>query len=490
MRKNRILNVNDLISHGNIEGRTAILKILEAGLEAADPYKNTKRLIHLENGKLIVGHEHFEPKGAPVTKKEVYNLSKVENIFVIGAGKGCQRVAKALEESLKDRLTDGHVIDKKGNDVILKKIKVTLGGHPLPDKDCVRGSERILEIVENVGKKSLIFTITTNGVSSLLTLPAPEVSLEDIREITYKMQIEKGAPTSDLNPIRNHLDMMKGGRISNYIHPSKMIHIVADDPGEYNYLMNKNFWIATLPDSSTFKDAIFLLKKWKIWHAVSSAVREYLINAPLERETIKIKEFKEMSFQIFGVMPKEEGMIPTACEKARKLGFNPIVIAKNLQAEASQAGLIIATIAKTIEQTNKPFAQPCALFTSGELLVTVGKEKGVGGRNQEFVLSAALKVIDSKKIVMGAVDSDGTDGPGTTLLKGTRAFPCLAGGVIDGKTVNEARKVDVNILKALKRHNTTPTLLKLKSGIITTNSISLDDISVTLIGMPQTNEED
>jgi len=477
----RIENEDVLVSHGNVSGRKAVLEILEAGLEAADPYNNTRRLLRLDKGKLIVGNKGFEPRGSFKTGDEVYDLSKVGNIYVFGAGKGCQRVSKAIEDTLGDRLTGGHVIDKKGNDIILKRVGVTLGGHPVPDEDCVRGCEKILEMTKSIRENDLVFTVAANGVSSLLTMPVPGVSIEDVRTVTYIMQIERGAPTQDLNPIRNHLDMMKGGRISSYIYPARMIHIIAFDPGEYDQLMNRNLWLHTLPDCTTFRDAVVILKKWNAWNEVPLSVRRHLEAANPRYETLKAKDFEKMSFRIFGVMPNHIGMVPAAKKKAEELGFRPIILAERLQAEASQAGLVVASIARTIEQTGQPFEPPCALFTSGELLVTVGKEEGVGGRNQEFVLSAAQRISGSKNIVMGAVDSDGTDGPGTQFVKGYDDIPCLTGGIVDGETVKRAEELGVNVLEELRRHNATAALWKLKSGIVAIQGISLGDLSVTLI---------
>jgi glycerate 2-kinase len=210
----RIQNMATLLSTGNVSGRKAMVQILEAGLQAADPYHNARRLIRIEGGKLIVGNPDFEPTGSPRTGDQVYNLSEIRNIYVAGAGKGIQNVARAMEEILGDRLTGGHVIDKKGHPVILKKIGVTLGGHPAPDDDCVRGCEKILELTKGLTERDLVFTCVANGVSSLLTLPASGLTLEDLRQTTLVTQIERGMTTRELNPIRNHLDRMKGGRIS------------------------------------------------------------------------------------------------------------------------------------------------------------------------------------------------------------------------------------------------------------------------------------
>lgn len=477
----RILNLESLASHGNVRGRKALLEVLEAGLQAGDPYQNTRKLLRVENGKLIVGNRDFEPAGSPKTGDEVYDLTQVGRIYVFGAGKGVQRVAKAIEDVLGDRLTGGHVIGKHGDEIILEKIGVTLGGHPVPDEGCVRGCQSILQMCRGLRKEDLVITVAANGVSSLLTLPAPGVSLEDVRQVTYMMQIERGVPTGDLNPVRNHLDLMKGGRLSRYIQPARAIHIIVFDPGEHDLLMRRNLWLHNLPDCTTFQDAVAMLKKWDAWDEAPPAVRAHLLKADPQMETVKAEAFEKTDYRIFGVMPNRLGVVPSAQRKAQELGFRPYKLASALQAEAAQAGSVIASIALTVEREGVPFEPPCALFTSGEVVVTVGKQDGVGGRNQEYALAAALRIAGSKNIVVGAVDTDGTDGPGGYFASDAGGIRCLAGGIVDGETVAEARAAGVDLVAELKRHNTSAPLWKLESGIAATQNISLGDLGVTLI---------
>jgi hydroxypyruvate reductase/glycerate 2-kinase len=115
------------------------------------------------------------------------------------------------------------------------------------------------------------------------------------------------------------------------------------------------------------------------------------------------------------------------------------------------------------------------------MVVTVGQEKGMGGRNQEFALSAALKIAGSGNIIIASVDTDGTDGPGSQFSNGSTDIPCLAGGIVDGQTVEAAKKLGMDIVEALKRHNTSPALWKLNNGVVATPNISLVDLTVALI---------
>jgi len=241
-----------------------------------------------------------------------------------------------------------------------------------------------------------------------------------------------------------------------------------------------------LPDCTTYADAVAMFEKWNAWDAAPAGVREHLLKADPAQETVKADEFERMRFRIFGVMPSRLGVVPTAQKKAAELGFKPYTLSSFLAAEASQAGLVVASIASTVEREGKPFGPPCALFSSGELLVTVGNEDGVGGRNQEYALSAAFRIAGSRNIVMGGVDTDGTDGPGGCFADDAGEIRCLAGGIVDGETVAEAKRAGMDILSDLRRHNTSSALWKLGSGIAATQNISLGDLDVALI-MGQTD---
>ncbi len=485
----RILNWDKLASHGNTEGRRHVLQILEAALQAADPYHNTMRLLRVENGKLIVGNPDFEPSGSPRSGEEVFDLSQVGRILVFGAGKGTHRVAEAIEDVLGDRLEGGHLVVKHGDQVNLKRVGYTFGGHPAPDEGCATGCRRILEMARGLTERDLVFTIAGSGISSLMTIPAPGLTIEDLRQTTLVTQLERGVPTSDLSPIRNHIDAIKGGRLARSIQPAMAVHIITKDPnlntppgqtGYYRYI-HRNNWLHTLPDHSTFQDAVDMLKKWDAWEAVPEAVRRHLLQADPAQETVKADEFERARFRLFGVMPDKLGLRPTAALKAAELGYKPYVMAENLRAEAREAGQVLACIAKNIEDKGAPFEPPCVLLTGGEVIVTVGDSNGVGGRNQELALAAAEVIAGSPNIVVGAVDTDGTDGPGGQFLGEDYPIPNLAGGLVDGQTAAEAKAAGLSLHTELMKHNTTPPLWAMDSGILATHNISLNDLAVVLI---------
>jgi glycerate-2-kinase len=188
-----------------------------------------------------------------------------------------------------------------------------------------------------------------------------------------------------------------------------------------------------------------------------------------------------MRFRVFGVMPDGLGVLPTAAQQAAELGYRPHILSTRIQAEAREAGRTIAGIARSIEANGTPFEPPCALLSGGELLVTVGEERGVGGRNQEFVLGGGALLDGTQHIVMGGVDTDGTDGPGGRFADDQGNVCCLAGGIVDGETLAEARALGVDLHDALRTHATSAALWALRSGIVAEQNISLGDLDVTLV---------
>ncbi|MHB1318618.1 MAG: glycerate kinase type-2 family protein [Anaerolineae bacterium] len=481
MSQNRILNAEALTTHGHIAGRETMVRILEAGLQAADPYNRVVQMVRREGNVLTVGGRDFVLPGDPVTHEEQIDLDDVDRVLVFGIGKGIQRAVKGLEDVLGDRLSGGHVIDKQGCEITLERLPVTLGAHPVPDEQCVEGCRRILELTRGLTERDLVFTVIGNGVSSLLTLPAEGLELEDVREVTRLLQIEMGAPTNELNQVRNHLDQLKGARIARHIHPARAIHILTGGTLDYGTVMDRNIWQHTMPERSTFADAENVLKRWNAWDAVAPSIREHLLSADPAEETVKRAEYDGYRFRVFEAMPPHLGMIPAARREAERLGLPARVLYRYTHFEAAPAAAMAGSIALNIEEWGEPFEPPCVLLGCHELLVTVGRGDGMGGRNQEWALAAAKRIAGSRNIIMGSVDSDGNDGPGHQFVQGNRDVPQLAGGIVDGETWSKAMQAGWDVEAELKRHNTSPVLWAAGDGVQTTFSISVGDLTAILI---------
>lgn len=464
-----IKNREELLSHGNVAGRRIVLDILEAGMAAADPYENTRDLIRIEGNKLIVGNDRIRRTdspgiaslglkgGAESQEPLVFDLDKVNNIYVVGGGKAAQRMAKAMEDVLGDRITEGHINAKKGDQIYLERIEVTLAGHPIPDEDSVAGARRILEIEHKAREGDIVFVSTSGGGSALMALPAPGITLQDLQEVYRLLYFECGAPMPVANAVRNLLTILRL-KHARHVRGATLIQVsTPEEPPKVRTHLNHRS-----DDVDPYAHAIDILKRYGCWEAVSDAVRAYLLRGDLQYGPLRHDEWCGPNKHYFRVMGPEV-MIDTALAKAAALGVPATVLSSSLNdIEARATGEVLAHIAQEIETLDRPVPAPCALLCGGEVVVATGKENGLGGRNEEFVLSTVARIAGSSRIVVGSADSDGSDGPTD-----------VAGGIVDGYTAGRAAALGIDIDGALRRHDSYTALKALgdtiDTGILNTN---------------------
>ena len=303
------------------------------------------------------------------------------------------------------------------------------------------------------------------------------------------MQIEKGVPTSELNQIRTHIDKFKGGRLLRKMMPATVVNFVTADPSKMNtpvlrvsYLemLRNNTFFPTVATASTFEDCIKIIKKHDAWQKTPESIKKRLVSGNSENENMSVEEYEGLNCRFFGLIFKNSTVYPAVRNKAKELGLNCVMLSEYMQAEAREAGFADAGIALTAKRMGEPFKAPLVLMSSGENVVTVGKEIGVGGRNQEYCIAAAMYISGERGVVFGAVDTDGTDGPGGLKISG--APECLAGAVTDGYTLSEAEEKGVNLELALKTHGTSAPLWQLGCGVSAESCISALDLRIIYIG--------
>lgn len=484
----RILNREQLISCGYKKGRENMIEILEAGLQAADPYYNTKDMFHIEGNLLYIGTEEFQATGDPKHGAEVIDLSLTDHIYVVGAAKGVQRMAKAIEDALGEYLTGGHVIGKHGDSTDLNCIGITLAAHPTPDEYCLEGCMKIVELADKVTENDLVITIIGNGGSSLLTYPSEGITIQEVKDFTYMMQIEKGVPTIELNVVRNHIDRLKGGRLTKLFSKAKVICLDCVDANDFrfrgvredwNILMHENRWLHNLPDETTFADAMEIIQKYEVEERTPRSIIKHLKKALPEDDTIHFDEFMTFDTRMFGITPASRDFIAIGKKKAEELGYTALTLAHVEAVWATQAARIFSSIIKHTLEMSEPFKTPVALFIGEEMVVEVGDNNGVGGRNQEYALMMATLIDGLEKVTVGAVDTDGTDGPGGLMLEG--APNCLAGGIVDGLSMKVAKEHGVDVEDALRTHSTSQALWRMDCAISATQNVSMGDLGVILI---------
>ena len=450
-----IKNTGILLSQGNVKLRKTALAIIEAALAGADPYKATCDLISFKENVLTVGDLR-------------YDLTRQQRIFLLGAGKATYPIAKALEDILGNRITYGVVVCKYGQEGKLSRSKLYLSSHPIPDEAGFSAAREALDLAGKTGPDDIIFGCITGGSSALLPYPVPGISLDDKKEIN-KLLLTCGANIIEINAVRKHLSLVKGGRLAQAIHPdAHLINLtVSDVIGDpLDYITDP-----TVPDTSDFLDARATLSKYDLWDKVPSSVSQYLRGAGPDQETPKEKDLCEHHRSDFVIVAGDAACV-AAADKAKGLGFNTIILSTMLEGESRELGRTFAAIANEIVLNQRPLKSPCAVIGGGETTVKILKNTaGIGGPNQEFAVGASPYIDDIGSVVVVGLDSDGTDGPTD-----------LAGAIVDEKTASRSQVLNIDIHDCLNRHNVTPAVLKLQDAIITgSTGTNVNDLKIMLI---------
>jgi hydroxypyruvate reductase/glycerate 2-kinase len=451
-----VKNSDEILSHGNVALRRAVLDILDSGLEDADPGIAARRLIRFdETGKnLFVGERS-------------YVLSDFAHIYVLGAGKATFPIAKALDDILGSRITAGIVTCKNGQKGTLKHCLMRLASHPIPDEAGLLAAKEILNLAQKTKAGDLVFACITGGSSALMPLPIPEITLDD-KKFANKLLLTCGANIIEINAVRKHLSLIKGGLLAQAIHKDALlinltVSDVIGDPLDY-------ITDPTVPDTSSFEDAQKTLDKYDLWDRMPPAISSYLKKPPLERETPK--SFERRRFENHILVPGDAAC-NGAVRRARELGYEPMILSTMLEGESRELGRTFGFIAGEILRSGRPLEKPCAVIGGGETTVYIDdKEHGTGGPNQEFALGAALEIGNIGNVVVAGLDSDGTDGPTN-----------LAGGIVDNHSMSRAHENGLDIFAALKRHDTTAVLQKLGDAIFTGNTgTNVNDLKIMVVG--------
>jgi len=448
-----IKNRNALLSHGIVEGRKIALDVIEHALTAIDSYQVVKTFVTLQGSILRVG-------------SLTYDLSKIRDIYIVGGGKGSSSIAEGLEHILGDRVKKGLVIEKRGQSRKLRGVNVIEAGHPVPDEEGVKGSEKIIEIAKNAKREDLFFACITGGCSALMTLPAEGIILEDVKKVT-ELLLMCGAEIQEINAVRKHISQVMGGRLALHIHPAEVIGLIVVD--EVAGLP----WGPTVADTTTFRDAISVLEKYALWERVPDSVRKHLEKADPKEETPKLKDLDRGGVKVHNfVLANSENVCEAARKRAEELGYNSMILSAVMEGESREVGIALAGIARESEKNGRPLKPPCVLIVGGETTVTITGEPGEGGRNQEFALAASLKIDGSRRIVIASVGTDGTDGPTD-----------IAGGIVDGFTVQRARERNIDLFQNLTRHNSSYVFRQLDDAIFTgPTGTNVMDLRLLVVG--------
>ncbi len=384
--------------------RRQALRIFQAALKAADPAEAVLRHAHL------VGVEAYR------------------NIYVIGAGKASAQMARAVERLLGSRIKGGEINVKDGHAAALRRIRINECSHPIPDQRGVAGARRIAQIASQAGPDDFIVCLISGGASALLPFPAPPITLAE-KQKTTRLLLNCGANIHEINCVRKHISLIKGGQLARLAYPATLLTLVLSDViGDDLDVIGSG---PTVPDRSTFADARAIFDKYRIWSKLPAAVRNRFTSAVGETPKPGDKIFEKTRTIIVG---SNALAVDAAVLEARRLGFHTLVLSTFIEGEAREVARLHAAVAKELRATGRPIQTPACVISGGETTVTI-RGQGLGGRNQEFALAAALDIAGLSDTLILSAGTDGTDGPtdaagalvdGTTLTRGRNAAAFLA----------------------------------------------------------------
>jgi hydroxypyruvate reductase len=394
--------------------QAAATKLQQAALAAVEPAAAVRWHVRREGDVLLIADRR-------------YDLSDYERVFVGGGGKAAVSMAAAIAEILGERLTEGVVVTKyehaRGRSI--PGIQVIEAGHPVPDENSVHGAQAVADLVGRATERDLVICLISGGGSALLTLPVPGLTLADLQSLTDAL-LRCGATINEVNTVRKHCSGIKGGNLARLTAPAQMITLVLSDVvGDPLDVIASG---PTVPDTTTAADAREVLARYGIPAAL-----------PLQ-ETLKPGDavFDKVQNVVVG---SNRLAALAAVEKARELGFDALLLSTYVEGESRDVGRVAAALAKGIRAHGDPLSPPACLVWGGETTVTVRGE-GLGGRNQELALAAALTLDGWPSVLVMALATDGNDGP-------TDA----AGAIVTGETLVHARELGLDARTALEAND-------------------------------------
>jgi glycerate 2-kinase len=320
--------------------------------------------------------------------------------FVAAAGKAAASMALAVEHHWKAPL-EGIAITRYGHRLPTKRIRVIEAGHPLPDAAGELAAREILEKTRELKQEDLLLALLSGGGSSLLSLPAADIPMADLKAVTAQL-LKSGAAIQEINTVRKHLSAIAGGRLAAACRAPVRALIISDVTGDDPTHIASG---PCAPDPTTYHDALQVLQKYRI--SSSRAIRARLEKGADETPKPGDPLFARVENRVVATAHRS---LEAAAEVFQKNGITPVILGDTITGEAAEVAKVIAALVREIRKFSKPFRPPVALISGGECTVTVRGEGGRGGRCAEFLLSLGIELDGADGVWAIAADTDGIDG--------------------------------------------------------------------------------
>ncbi len=459
----KIRNRDKLLAHGVTDSRRVVLEITERVLRQLDVYERLKTFIRLDGDILHIGNRQWD-------------LSRKRHVYVFSAGKAANHMAMAMDEILGNRLTRGvatvKIVEETDH---YANTEVFIGGHPLPNHEGVRGSRRMLEIVDSSSHEDLFIFCMSGGSTALLAYPVDGITLEEKMAATDTM-LKSNIRVMDVNTVRGHISQINRGRLGQRIEArgAEMIGINIWDALDWSPIEDYGEPVTMRgtpigPDYSTFDDAKRIIKEHGLVGKLPKSVENYIFNGTEAQETPKT--IRRATYFMLNILSDS---CKYAAEAAEEMGIRHTILTTSLEGESRDTGMFHAAIAKEAQRFHRPIKPPCLIFSAGETSTRIPDNReirGHGGPSQELVTGFAIVAREIPGACMLSIDTEGTDG--TTNV---------AGGITDSETYKQAAAAGIDLQEALRGHATHEALQKLGCTVYTGNTgTNLCDFNVLYI---------
>jgi glycerate 2-kinase len=406
--------------------------IFGQALAAASIRKGFARHVHCERGLLRVC-------------EDLYDLQSFSRVLVVSLGKAGHTMVEALADQVGSSL-EGIVASSVEPASQIRGFRYFRGGHPTPNAESIQAASAMLHLLDAQPASALIIFLLSGGGSSIVEKPIDdEISLADLIA-TYRALVHSGAPIAEINAIRKHLSAVKGGRLAQAAFPAQQVSLlVSDVPDNTPDALASG---PTMPDSTTVEDCYRIAAKYELLKQFPQSSRELFERHAFE-ETPKSDDPAFVRARWWPVLSNQSA-IEEASVAAERAGF--LVHVDNSCDDwdyEKAADYLLQQVRELREQFS-----PVCLISGGEVTVKV-TSGGVGGRNQQFALACAEKIVGENITVLSA-GTDGVDGNSSA-----------AGAVVDGTTLVRARSRGLDVRAALDKFDAYPLFNTLGDAIET-----------------------
>ncbi len=400
--------------------RDRMMSIFRDALDSVLPDNLVREVLKFEAGVLTI-------------EGETYDLKGCRGVYLFGSGKASVETARAVKAVLGGRVTGGLVVSNYA--AALDGIEVCESSHPVLTDRSIRAAELLMERIAALAPDDFFIYLLSGGSSALIEKPAPPIILADMQTLV-KGLLANGVPIEDLNVVRKHLSLVKGGRLGRLSRARGIVLVISDVIGDDLEA------IGSAPlyfDRSSYGDTQAILKKYGLWEKAPESIRK-VVETGLSGGIAETPKEPNPLLEHF-LIGSNLKLLQRAKEKAETLGIPARIMSSRLRGEAREMAKAIMALGEEISATGQPFAAPVCLLFGGETTVTL-KGDGMGGRNQEMALAALGEFKDNPRFLFLSAGTDGIDGSSDA-----------AGAIVDQTSWKRALKLGLKIDDHLARND-------------------------------------